>query len=48
MHTPSGPLLYVIAAYVFGASVLTLLACWIYQADRKARQQLTKWTSDES
>lgn len=37
---------YVIAAYLFGGSILALLACWTCQADRKARQQLARWTSD--
>lgn len=47
MDFSSNPFLYVVAAYLFGIGVLAMLAWWICQADRKARQQLARWTSNE-
>lgn len=46
MSMASAHVPYVIAAYTLAAGVLTLLAYWVLQADRKVRQQLVQWKSD--
>lgn len=39
---------YVMGAFIFAGSVLTTLAVWTLQKDRKARLALEKWKSDET
>lgn len=46
MDMASAHLPYIIAAYALAACVLTLLAYWALQADRKVRQQLAQGKSD--
>ena len=48
MDFSSQHLVYIIGAFILAGSALTLLLLWTLHNDRKTRDDLDKWTSDEA
>lgn len=48
MDWSSPHIFYVVIAYIVGIFVFTLLTYWVVKEDRKARQDLRQWTSDDT